>query len=707
MTADESPTAPAPGEPTRRQSGARNLPSRRRFLAALTSGGTVALAGCSVFGSGGGTRSGGTSTSPGSAASGQTLRVPIDQNPAKTSFYATHLLATRLRSTFATIVKEIPPVRFQRFIKEPGVWADSRWAGGNVHTNWIAEPIEVSPSEVTVRIRENARWSDGEPITGLDIALDPLYRQLRTGRRPYYAREDSEQPSLVFGAYDDFEIGEKSVTYHSAAGHFDRYWDVTTRTRLAAFNHFTGNPRYLPTHLEPYASYADAVVDAVNRAQAGEIDPWTRTKPWKEGDPDMTSLARKHLGKRTYVKKYSQPENVVSTGAWRLVELDGSEAFVFEPNSHHRNADALGYDRLVFENTPTSRRKQAGLQADRFDYAATGTTPESVVESLPESLETIRIPGGLGTGNELGVNFDHPALGNRQVRAAIMYALDHGTIANNVHPTLAEPVDNPGGDCWDVSNYASQEWIDDTLTTYTQNRERASSLMRSAGYSRDGGAWLDEGGEPIEFSIATTSDTPQWEPTVASQLSQFGIETSVTSLSGNQFTQQLQNGNLNLWSTAVSATNIAPATLVVWFYVPQRHDRHGIYPDSQFDTGSFNDHGTPLPLTEERWSVFTISAPPIGEPDGALREYHPSKLSLFLVSNPPEAEFDRRVRVGLWLANWYLPTIPINRTLQQHFIDDANWRWPTDSRSWENYVAGGPRTIRGIMAGGHPRLDTR
>lgn len=708
-----SPAGGAPGDQTGETTTSR---SRRWLLETLAVGGGLAVAGCGQRSAEDSSASTGrpTVTVTGTArGGGGTFRTPIDQNPARTSVYLTLSLASLLPAAFGTTVIDNASIPLRRFVMQPGVWTDGLWAGADVHYTWLADPITASSTEVSVEIPEDARWSDGHPVTGRDIALDPLQRHLRKFFPPYYATEDRTPPDNVFGAFDDVEIADRSVTYRSEAGHFDRFWDLTLRTQLAAFNHYDRSSRCLPTHVEPYRSFADAVIETVDRAQRGEIDPWDRQKPWKRTPgaseaPSRTSLARTHLGKKRYVEKFATAGNVLATGAWDPVEF-GETTFVFEPNPHHYNADRLNFERVIFEYTPSLERRRAGVAADRFDYAA-GVTPSAVVDTFPAHVTELRVPGGLATGNGLGIQFDHPALGKRAVRAALMYALDQPSIAANVHRTAAQPVETPGGDCWDATEYASRDWIDGNLTTYATDRDRAAALMREAGYARDGNQWIAAGGggetgDALTLTLATNSDTPRWEPAVASQLSEFGIETAVKALDDSTFAHEVENGKYPLWSHWGVATNLAPVTLLIWFYAPGQREKYGIYPDEQYGRGAFTSTGEPRPRTEERWRVFTIEAPPVGRPDGPLEPYHPSSLALLYATNPPEGEFRRRVKIGMWLANWFLPTIPINGKLQQHFIDDAHWRWPKGSQSWENFASVGPRTMEGMLADGTVRAN--
>lgn len=681
--------------------------SRRRLLRHMTVGGTMALAGCGLFGPDAATNP--PTTPENQGVTDQTFRLPVESDPNRASFYAPGFEELLEDTTYALTPKEPPSFRLWRFIREPGIWVNYWWVGAETYYNWLEKPIVITPTEVTLRIRDDATWSDGQPVTGKDIVVYPFSQLLWRHFPPHYMVNKKEEPTKVLGAFDDFEIGNKSVTYRSSNGYFDQFWDMTITTRFGLWG-MAGDATF-PTHIEPYGAFCNGLIETVRRAQAGEINPW---KGWDNAfiKPDAhhrKSLVEKHLAKEgKFAAKFSKPKNVVSNSAWDLAEINGPEA-VFQPNPHHRNANDNNFEEVILEYTPSAKRQHAALSAGRLDYAngyKSTPTPQSVVDALPDDIRQLLFPGNLYSGNEIGLNFSHPALGKRSVRAAMLYAIDTPTIAKNIHESTAKPVTIPGGQSWDATTYARQAFIDEKFITYTQDKDRAANLMRTAGYRRDGGKWRNSDDEPITLTLAARGSTPRWEPTVASQLSAFGIETTVKTMGKTTFETRTKNGDFPMWSHWGVSTNSAAVTLLFWFLPINEARQYNIYPRQQFGSGSFSKNGYPTPRTEERWSVFTIEAPPVGEPDGDLVEYHPSAMTLAFYNDPPGAEFRDRVKTAMWLANWHLPTLPINKTLQQHFIDEAHWEWPVDSPQWETFSNAGPKLVEGIFASGAVRANS-
>lgn len=191
------PHHPSPGEHTANSSGGiskSELPvsqSRRRLLKTITGGGSVLVAGC---GQGNSPSQTGTQEEN---ESDQPFRAPIEDDPSKTTFLSRH--AMRPESLYGW---QRASISLQRFLWETGVWPDGLWVGnGNIHYTWIEEPIEITPTEVTISIRDDARWSDGHQITGKDIATIPISQSIRRFFPPYYAQDDKGKPTEIYTAF--------------------------------------------------------------------------------------------------------------------------------------------------------------------------------------------------------------------------------------------------------------------------------------------------------------------------------------------------------------------------------------------------------------------------------------------------------------------------------------------------------------------------
>jgi hypothetical protein len=99
----------------------------------------------------------------------------------------------------------------------------------------------------------------------------------------------------------------------------------------------------------------------------------------------------------------------------------------------------------------------------------------------------------------------------------------------------------------------------------------------------------------------------------------------------------------------------------------------------------------------------TRKAPPIGEPDGELKEYPIGYLSKNHAFPLGTDLMRRSIEVTSWFNNWFLPAGPnyLGRTMST--FDQGHWLWPDkNSDLWRNMGmavrATDPISWGGIMA---------
>lgn len=185
--------------------GGSYRPSRRRLLESLTVGGSVLLTGCGQMNApDSNPTETGTSATTGQAVD-QTFRAPIRGNiPKKTSFFfggmTMHGGGPIQNQAYAPLVKEPASWTMRRFLRESGAWVSGGLAPSpetQINYNWIEEPMTITPKEVTLKIRDDAKWSDGHPVKGKDLAYLPLRRSLEGwgGASPVCAGGERETPT--------------------------------------------------------------------------------------------------------------------------------------------------------------------------------------------------------------------------------------------------------------------------------------------------------------------------------------------------------------------------------------------------------------------------------------------------------------------------------------------------------------------------------
>ena len=708
-------------------------PTRRGLLVAGLSAGLSALAGCT---DGGGERRDDSGVPWGSASEGR-LPVPDadDGSQLRMQVPWSPELAHYLWDLDVGVdaVGYAPEVVYAA-THEPGLWG--RWYDpgywpdpGETHLGLYAD-YEISPERLAVTIRDDARWSDGEPVTASDAKAQFAFWRLP----PRGARfEDVWHPSP--GEADPLGVRGATREVRMPDGPDGRRIEFDAREDggWGALNGYAAFPEgqllselggptarmgvRVPAHVEPYRTVAREA-----------IDHW-ETKP--ENPPTRAELAAAHVSE-AHLESSRDPANYVSTGLWTL-ELATDEGVLLQPNVYSRHAESLGFEAVVVEAVDTPRTWW-GTQDGLYDYVRTDA-PDPVVEEFPDSIAEVLAPSP--TGYAIAVDHAGP-LGEVAVRRALLYALDTETIAANVHQDAAAPVTVPGWDAWGIDAVLDEAWAREHLLAYDHDLDAAAAAMRGAGYERVDGVWHRDG-EPLELRFGADMQPPDGrfrreddqalEETAVAHLETFGVEISHTSYERTSFSTRWRgsdraepfdreyagSGAFDLWAGRQFDNMVAGA-----YRGLGRHFSAAVTSRERARARNYFDHEAQEAVLEaydengriggqyELWADWTIEIPPVGEPDGdrrpfspgltwALADRHPAGAAAPQPENPyydpprdePHPENATHFwRTFAWTVNWFLPVLPLVKLQNQQFLDTDRWNWPTDHELWPTFGTG-------------------
>jgi len=561
-----------------------------------------------------------------------------------------------------------------------GPWVNEPIRSGDVQYG-LYESVQITPEELTIHVREDATWSNGDPVLGQDAVPVTVAARLATGR-PLDVIAD-RGPARPIEAITGVEFDGKVARFLSDGGWFEDFieYDVLALvTRKATAGGQGGVWQH--TRIDPYEAWFDGLLDLWHQTTSGAIDPWSEAVDlWAELDAALPAPPG-----RSWPAYFRDPSHCVVTGAFRPAEI-GSSAIVLERNPEFYAADRVAIEHVVFDvqvpDVTVPQAHAAALNAGPRDYLR-GPIPAPVAEKVPDGIEQRQIPAP--TGLALAVNhwtrpFDAPA-----VRQAVMYALDTASIATNVHRTRYVPVTTPGGDAFRSRELLGDAFVEETLTTYEHDPEAATERMRSAGFSRENGTWVDSDGAPAEFVVKLPStktraelsmSTPEMTiaASVADQLTDFGLDVRWMSLSPTIFEEQREAHQLTAWPTQYGVGFALPAVGKLYLTLVERASRaklFGTVSRSQVEAAGYESGILP----RDELGGLSVEAPPVGEPDGALESWHAPRLARECVRTGSPAAYVDTLRQLAWLYNWHLPVFPIAHGHIQHFFDTANWEWP-------------------------------
>jgi peptide/nickel transport system substrate-binding protein len=146
----------------------------------------------------------------------------------------------------------------------------------------------------------------------------------------------------------------------------------------------------------------------------------------------------------------------------------------------------------------------------------------------------------------------HPILTDRNVRRALLLALDRETMIRAAYGGQATVPDGP------VPQTLS--WVKSPgKTTVRQDREQARRLLRAAGWTdTDGDGVLDRNGVPFELTIIVPNNTPQ-RPMLAqamqAQFREVGVKLDIQLMDNGVFLERRNNGQFDM---DMAAANLDP-----------------------------------------------------------------------------------------------------------------------------------------------------
>ena len=304
----------------------------------------------------------------------------------------------------------------------------------------VAEKWEMSEDGkvFTFHLRDDAKWSDGEPVTAEDFkyswtrALDPAT-----------AAEYAFQLYYIVGARE-FNEGTGSAEDLGIKVIDEKTLEVTLENATTYFLELAAFPTLMPVR-----------------------------KDIVEANPEKWTL---------------DPETYVSNGPFKLLEYNMKDSYVLVPNENYWRKDEVKLSKLTLKMLTDETSAYASLKNGEFHTI--DIVPTAEIESGKEE-GLVKVYPQLGTHFyvfNVGNNNDkldpevNKALSNKNVRKALSLSIDRKAIVEQVAkggqiPAYSfVPTGIPGGD--PSKDFADKEYWDANKT----DLEKAKALLTEAGY---------------------------------------------------------------------------------------------------------------------------------------------------------------------------------------------------------------------------------
>ncbi len=373
----------------------------------------------------------------------------------------------------------------------------------------LAKSWEISEDKLTIifTLRDNLKWSDGQPLTANDVVF--TYNDLYLN------------PKIPNNVRDSLLVGEKRLP--------------PTITKL--------DDRRIKFQIsEPYAPFLEStglgiLPSHVLRKYVEETD--------QKGNPKFLSV----WGTAT------PPSKIIGNGAYRLKEYVTSQRVIFEKNPYYWKKDAQGNPLpyinevvwAIVENTDTSLLQ---FRSGSLDLISINPEYFSLLKQEEERGNFTIYNGGpaygvtfisfnLNQGKRQGkplVNSIKSAwFNNVNFRRAIAYAIDRPRIINNIYRGLGEPQKTQ------IS--IQSPYYNQNIQGYNYNPQKAKELLQQEGFKYNAqGQLLDQKGNLVEFSLITNAGNKTREAMgaqIKEDLGKIGIKVNFTPIAFNVLVDKL------------------------------------------------------------------------------------------------------------------------------------------------------------------------
>lgn len=280
---------------------------------------------------------------------------------------------------------------------------------------------------------------------------------------------------------------------------------------------------------------------------------------------DGVAILPRHLLESSYRSgSFSQawslsmpPNQFAGLGPFRLKEYVPGQRVVLERNPYYWKADRAGnplpyLNEVVFLFVPSEDAQVIRFQSGDTDVLSRFSAENFAMLQKQQAVKGYHLDD-LGSGLEYNFLFFNlndlapkglPEIAKKQAwfqdlgfRQAVSAAIDRDGIVRLVYGGRAAPI-------WDQVTPGNKLWVDEKIAHPARSLEHAREILQSAGFSWNRGALLDPHGNPVEFSILTSSSNAQrlkMATIIQDDLSQLGMSVQVVPLEFHAMVDRLQS----------------------------------------------------------------------------------------------------------------------------------------------------------------------
>lgn len=365
--------------------------------------------------------------------------------------------------------------------------------GSDAYDYYVSQNCDTV-SVTTAKIRENAKWQNGEDFTAKDVWA--YYYIMHPTSSNYMAAVNIKDSKTVEFIWNPLKEPNNTVK------------------ELLLAQDKSGTVKY-----DEFASYVDTVYDIVMKSPVNtNVNLWGAFNRFSTID----QIVQLNIAKNAFFQY--NPAKYIATGPFKLETFSPTQILLTK-NKYYWNADNIGFEKVKLYSSSDLNQTYQLITNGYVDYYDGFIQQDTLVSMLNTNTDLVNLkmydPGAIG----IIFNLQKPIL-TLPVRQAFQYIFDREEItlaANPYAKTSYYPL--MGMAPSEAETYMSEEHFK-AIKTYEHNTAKAEELLTAAGWSKNNGKWYANGSE-VKLTLGAPSGSAiasmAAEAAVA-QLNAFGIK---------------------------------------------------------------------------------------------------------------------------------------------------------------------------------------
>ncbi len=382
----------------------------------------------------------------------------------------------------------------------------------------LAKSYEVKGNEYTIHLRKGLKWTDGTPIS-VDDVLYTYWEVVFKG----FGNTATRDAMMINGKLPKlYRIDDYTVKF-------------VTPQPFAPFLRQLTYPIVPKHYFKPYSDKGDSAFNA-------------------------------------FLNPNTPPQEIVSSGAFKLKEYVAAQRVVFERNPNYykinlKNEKLPYLDKLVYLIVGDTNNEILKFEAKGTDvlsirgsnvarYKLKEPTSDYSVYNLGADTGTLFMVINLNNRkNPAGKWYVAPHKQNwfrdKNFRTAIDYAIDRKGMVQNIAQGVAAPLF--------TAESLNSIYLNKNIKGHPQNIEKSQELLKNSGFEYKNGVLYDKNGQKVEFDLYTNAGALERESIgvmIKQDLEELGMKVNFKPIEFNSLVNKLSN--TNDWDMAIMGLTGSP-----------------------------------------------------------------------------------------------------------------------------------------------------